>query len=248
MKKLIKEKFFVLFAMMVVGLSFVACEKEEDALRGFYLTEPWSYDEVHLECKALDFKNKNTVIVYDDVLNFEHWQNDIWGNFSKYLGIDNWYVQDGVGAMATYSVIENKIYIPNEGMILTIEGDKLYPDGSSRNYPYIKYKPGNTAKSESLKGQQLKFVKKWRSYDYVVVTESQTYDFPDDVSYEYTYVCEIDNQIDDRDDKRIVNTHKGTYVCTGDKIEFTRKIDGREFKDEMTKRNGKWYMEGYELQ
>ena len=134
-------------------------------------------------------------------------------------------------------------------MILTIEGDKLYPDGSSRSYPYIKYKPSNTPKSESLKGQQLKFVRKIKSYD-VTTTETVTYDFPDDVSYKYTCIYEKYNHIINELEFRYVFSHNGNYVCTGDKIEFKSKggTAGQEFKSTMGKSNGKWQIEGFVLQ
>ena len=226
----------MVFAMITVGLSFVACEKEEDAFSGFYLTEPWDWDGVHMHCKALNFINKNTVKVYGTVLNYEHW-----GEYSEYIGIDYWYIQDY--SMATYSVIENKIYIPSEGMILTIDGDKLYPDGSS--YPYIKYKAG-ASKSESLKGQKIKFVKKQQQGLYTELTHTATFDFVDDVSFVYNYVCEVVDYTPDGEVKEYhTNEFNGTYICSGDKIEYVMNQWGSEWKGYIIKSNGRWQWEDY---
>lgn len=78
--------------------------------------------------RAYYFKSKNTVVYYNFVANYRHWDGmsqALTGRMSGY------YIQRDCGETYTYTVVDNKIYIPTQGVILTIQGNSLYRDGSS---------------------------------------------------------------------------------------------------------------------
>lgn len=130
----------ITLAIAVMGISFTGCSKENGGkgLKGLYLTPAWDWDGTHKWRKGIDFINGNTVKMYDYIMNYKHWYNDIIGDFSEPLGYENWYFQEGCDRRATYYLEGNKVYIPMEGMILTIEGNTLYPDGSGTSYTKCK--------------------------------------------------------------------------------------------------------------
>lgn len=130
MKKLFNFM-LVAFIMIVMGFSFTGCSKESAGkIRGLYLRIV-KYDGERHRAWGLDFVNGNTVKYYDRLHDYKHW--DEW---SESLGYGNWYFQSGCDERATYYIEDNKIYIPMKGIILTIEGDNLYEDGSGT--PYVK--------------------------------------------------------------------------------------------------------------
>lgn len=123
---------FIAFAIVVMGISFTGCSKDTGALKGLYLrVDEYGGLDGGKRAWGLDFVNSNTVKYYDRLHDYRHWDG-----FSESLGYGNWYFQEGCEERATYYLDGNKVYIPMKGMILTIEGNKLYPDGSGS--PYIK--------------------------------------------------------------------------------------------------------------
>lgn len=130
----------VIMLMLPTAL-FTACSSDDDeggganGLAEYYSTQPEEMWGSYTFRKVLNFKNGNTVIVYNDVANGRYWDSE-YGNLSVSLPKHSgWYYQDGCGVSHTYTVVDNKIYITN-GMILTIEsgGARLVPDGSSDGY------------------------------------------------------------------------------------------------------------------
>lgn len=122
----------VAFMMIVMGFSFTGCTKESTGkIQGLYLRIVAGGERAW----GLDFVNGNTVKYYDCLHNYKHWDNE-YGKWSEPLGYGNWYFQSGCDERATYYIEDNKIYIPMKGIILTIEGDNLYEDGSGN--PYVK--------------------------------------------------------------------------------------------------------------
>ena len=128
---------FIALTIAVVGLSLTGCNKENGGkIRGLYLRiDQYGGRDGGQRAWGLDFVNGNTVKYYDRLHDYKHW-DDEYGKFSESLGYRNWYFQEGCDERATYYIDDNKIYIPMKGMILTIEGNKLYEDGSSA--PYVK--------------------------------------------------------------------------------------------------------------
>lgn len=124
----------ITLAIAVMGISFTGCSKENGGngkIRGLYLRiDKYGGRDGGQRAWGLDFVNGNTVIYYDRLRDYKHWE------FSEALGFGNWYFQEGCDERATYYIDDNKIYIPMKGIILTIEGNSLYPDGSGS--PYIK--------------------------------------------------------------------------------------------------------------
>lgn len=127
----------VAFMMIVMGFSFTGCTKESAGkIRGLYLRiDKYGGRDGGQRAWGLDFVNGNTVKYYDRLHDYKHW-DDEHGKWSESLGYGNWYFQSGCDERATYYIEDNKIYIPMKGIILTIEGDNLYPDGSGT--PYVK--------------------------------------------------------------------------------------------------------------
>lgn len=133
MKRVLKFVIITL-AIAVMGISFTGCSKENGGngkIRGLDLRiDKYGGRDGGQRAWGLDFVNGNTVIYYDRLHDYKHWE------FSEALGFGNWYFQEGCDERATYYIDDNKIYIPMKGIILTIEGNSLYPDGSGS--PYIK--------------------------------------------------------------------------------------------------------------
>ena len=131
MKKLFKYA-LIAITVIVMGFAFTGCSKEGSGkIRGLYLRITGVPGEQR--AWGLDFVNGNTVKYYDRLHDYKHW-DDEYGKFSKSLGHGNWYYQEGCDERATYYIDDNKIYIPMKGIILTIEGNNLYEDGSGTPY------------------------------------------------------------------------------------------------------------------
>lgn len=138
MKTKIFNCLFLVSIMMLLGLSFTACSSDEDGgngVKGLYMTPAYEGWKGHNFCKGLDFINGNTVKVYDYICDYKYWEEPAG---SSSLGYGNWYFQTGCDTRATYTIVDNKVYIHSEGMILTIEDDKLYTEGGGN--PYTKCK------------------------------------------------------------------------------------------------------------
>ena len=136
MKKYLTYLFLTSFVLLM-SFSFTSCSDEggDSGLSGLYMTPASEGWKGHNFCKGLEFINGNTVKVYDYICDYKYWEEPA---SSSSIGYKNWYYQTGADRRATYTIVDNKVYVPNEGMILTIEGDKLYRDGSGT--PYTKCK------------------------------------------------------------------------------------------------------------
>lgn len=238
------KKLYIAIVVTVLSLSFSSCKKNndnEDKLNGLYLTEACDWDGIHQTCKALNFIDENTVLVYSTVINYEHWKNEYAGNFSVYLGTGFWYYQRDCDFPATYSIIENTIYIPSEGMTFNIDGDKLYSEGGDDIYT----KATQQGKPVSMKGKTLKFVKDWNEGIGTHYTSTATFDFTDDVSCNYTmfHIIEFDGSVLGDPASSTVETDEykclEAYTCTNDRID----IDNGWIV--LVKVNGEWQWEGH---
>lgn len=78
------------------------------------------------------FQNSNTVIYYGSAHKGEtNGSNGKLGAHQK-IGSSNWYCCDGEsGRSYTYTMADNKVYIPMKGTILTKSGNTLTEDGGS---------------------------------------------------------------------------------------------------------------------
>ncbi|MBQ8191098.1 MAG: hypothetical protein IJZ45_04975 [Bacteroidaceae bacterium] len=251
MKKF-KNYLFQTICLTVLGFSLFACSEDDEgaSLSGIYLT-PANTGWGHPCCQGLYFINGNTVKVYDYLFNYEHW-----GDASVYFGQYNnslWFFQEDCDVNATYSVIDNKVYIPSEGMILTIEGDLLVPEGSSssQGFKKVKKSSGSTSEVQSLSGEEIVFVRRGVSNDYPLV-ETVTFKFTDSANCTYTvHTSWYDGPFFDdkyrpngyyKEQTRVVSD-KGTYVCSGNVVQITLDYYANSV---LKKVNGTWVWEGSE--
>lgn len=128
-----KTLFFLsLVIMSIVGLSSCGDDSPSGGgLKGWYAAELPSKGSDDWGGKAYHFTNKNTCIYYSMISGSPRWTG-----FSESLPspLSGYYVQSGCGETYTYEVIDNKVYIPMQGVILTIDGKTLSKDGSGTRF------------------------------------------------------------------------------------------------------------------
>lgn len=128
MKKALK--LMSLFLIMATGL--ISCSKDDpkDSLSGWYAAYLPAKGSSDYNGQAYKFVNSNTVEYYPTISGSPRWT----GYFSseELTGpMRGYYIQTGCYNTYTYEVIDNKVYIPMKGTILTINGNTLVSEGSS---------------------------------------------------------------------------------------------------------------------
>ena len=131
MKKTIK----LMSIGMIMAMCLISCDKDE-GLTGWYAMNLPAKGSREAGGWAYHFINSNTVEYYPTISGSPRWE---WKgeNYSEALPspMNGYYIQAGNVQHYTYEVIDNKVYIPMQGVILTISGNKLLPDGGGN---YIK--------------------------------------------------------------------------------------------------------------
>lgn len=125
------KKFIITFSIiitMVLGMS--SCSKDEP---GGKLTGNWYAAQLPNKGdkdwggRAYYFNSSNTVTYYPMISGSTYWgvqwSEELTGPMKGY------YIQGGIKETYTYTVSDNKIIIPMQGVILTIDGNTLYKDG-----------------------------------------------------------------------------------------------------------------------
>lgn len=126
----------VWMVFMLCGLVLTSCSKDdEDGLAGsYYMVDRSAYfgfSDSRYNGVCYYFENENTVIIYYLVAE----NKDSYGNpLTRTLTVGgiSYYVESST--TYTYTLDDNKIYIPMAGQILTISGNTLSRDGTSDSY------------------------------------------------------------------------------------------------------------------
>lgn len=141
MKNLLKKT--ITYSLLLISLIATSgCRKDDDnKLRGFWATnieytQFYDHSWCHFIDQVYEFVNDNTVRCYGDLY-------DTWGDVDvdvdvKYdttikLNGKTWYVCNNRGTYS-YTLKDNKVYIPMKGEILTLSGNTLIQDGSSEYF------------------------------------------------------------------------------------------------------------------
>ena len=136
MKKTIK----LMSIGMIMAMCLISCDKDDskDSLIGWYVANLPAKGSSDYGGSAYHFINSNTVEYYDMIAGSPIWE---WkgDNYSEKLPspLKGYYIQEDIVATYTYEVIDNKVYIPMKGTILTISGNDLIPDTAVR-FKYTK--------------------------------------------------------------------------------------------------------------
>ena len=123
--------FLALVVLIPMTATLTSCGDDDpsDGLSGWYAAQLPSKGSSDYDGKVYHFINGNTVVYYNFVSGKARW------DYSEQLsGVKGYYVQEGAGETYTYHVIDNKVYIPMQGRILTISGKSLRLDGSSLTF------------------------------------------------------------------------------------------------------------------
>lgn len=128
------KKVLLLFTVVLVAMvGFTSCSDDEPsgALSGWYAAQLPSIGSSDYSGKAYNFVSGNTVYYYNYISGSRYWS----GMSEALTGpMSGYYIQSGCHETYTYEVIDNKVYIPMQGVILTIDGNTLRRDGSSMTY------------------------------------------------------------------------------------------------------------------
>ena len=125
------KKVLLLFTVVLVAMvGFTSCSDDEPsgALSGWYAADLPSKGSDDYFGSAYHFINGNTVEHYPTIAGTPRWT----GYFSSQAlpsPMNGYYIQADMYQTYTYSVIDNKVYIPSQGAILTISGNSLIKDG-----------------------------------------------------------------------------------------------------------------------
>lgn len=123
---------FAIAVMAIVG--FASCGGDDEpsgSLSGWYAAQLPSKGSDDYSGKAYNFVSSNTVYYYNYISGAPRWTG-----FSEALTgpMSGYYIQEGGYESYTYEIIDNKVYIPMQGVILTIEGKNLRREGTSTVY------------------------------------------------------------------------------------------------------------------
>ena len=125
MKKTIK----LMSIGMIMAMCLISCNKDE-GLSGWYARNLPVKGSREAGGWAYHFINSNTVEYYFAIAG------------SRLPGcpeelpspMNGYYIDSNDMWTYTYEVKDNKVYIPMQGVLLTISGNKLLPDGGGGNY------------------------------------------------------------------------------------------------------------------
>lgn len=116
---------------MVLELS--SCSKDEPdgkLIGNWYAAQLPSKGDSDWGGRAYYFNNSNTVTYYPMISGTTYWgaqwSEELTGPMKGY------YIQGGVKETYTYTLQDNKIIIPMQGVILTIDGNTLLKDGGGQ--------------------------------------------------------------------------------------------------------------------
>ena len=131
MEKINKTLLFLsMIVIAVVGLT--ACGDDDEpadgshGLSGWYASQLPSKGSDDWGGRAYNFINGNTVEYYPTISGSPRWT----GNSEALPGpMSGYYIQQGIRESYTYEIRDNKVYIPLQGTILTINGNTLTRDG-----------------------------------------------------------------------------------------------------------------------
>lgn len=135
MKKILRGMLLAAVAVMAVT-SLQSCKDDEDnpknGLSGWYTTDEADFEGWFGEhiIYAYNFTNSNTVLYYGALTDKE----TVNSTSSVTVSGKRWWVDVGYPKSYTYTREDNKIIIPMQGVILTINGKDLSKDGSSDVY------------------------------------------------------------------------------------------------------------------
>ncbi|MCM1070162.1 MAG: hypothetical protein NC210_01260 [[Clostridium] fimetarium] len=128
------KRIFALMLILAAMFTMVSCGDDDDddkasALSGWYVADLPPKGSSDYTGMGYYFQNKNTLVYYNYISGQPRW------TYSEQLkGLSGYYAQQGGGETYTYSVSGNKVYVPMQGRILTIDGKTLRLDGSSVVY------------------------------------------------------------------------------------------------------------------
>ena len=128
MKKTIK----LMSIGMIMAMCLISCDKDE-GLTGWYAMNLPAKGSSDYGGRAYHFINSNTVEFYPTISGSPRWSSSK-GNISEALPspMNFHYIQAGNVQNYTYEVIDNKVYIPMQGVIMTISGNNLLVDGGGK--------------------------------------------------------------------------------------------------------------------
>ena len=131
------KKFFTLMLCLItLSITMVSCGDDEPgdggSLKGkwYVFNLPDKYSEDYFG-QAYHFVNKNTVDYYATIAGSPRW-TDYFSSEELPSPLKGYYIQEGCVQTYTYYVEDNKVYIPMQGVNLTISGDELIKDGGAR--------------------------------------------------------------------------------------------------------------------
>ena len=122
-----KKLLFIFTAILISVIGLTSCSNDEPSggLSGWYASQLPAKGSSDYGGRAYRFVNKNTVEYYPTIAGTPRW------DFSEQLSgsMKGYYIQQGVSYSYTYQMDGNKVYIPMQGVILTISGNSLIKDG-----------------------------------------------------------------------------------------------------------------------
>lgn len=127
-----KRTLLLLSVALLATICLSSCSDDPSGkLSGWYAAQLPSKGSSDYTGKAYNFVSDNTVYYYNFVSGSSYW-----GGMSEALSgpMSGYYIQAGCHETYTYELIDNKVYIPMQGVILTVDGKSLYKDGSSTVY------------------------------------------------------------------------------------------------------------------
>ena len=126
-----KKVLMLLSIVLVAMAAFTSCSDDDDkgGLSGWYAAQLPSKGSSDYSGQAYNFISGNTVEYYPTIAGAPRW-TDFFRSEALTGPMSGYYIQEGNRQTYTYNVIDNKVYIPMQGTILTIDGKSLRKDGS----------------------------------------------------------------------------------------------------------------------
>lgn len=130
-------KYLMLMVIATFSLTFVSCGDDDDTkLSGLYVDESYQWSNT---AHAYYFQNKNTVLFIPFAHKGSTPDDEFYGRPIREIENTGWYEVEGHPTVTyTYSIKDNKVFIPMDGVILTISDGRLYQEGSSSFFTKVK--------------------------------------------------------------------------------------------------------------